>query len=412
MPTCKSCSAKVVRTDAFCGTCGEPVPGAKPVVPIARASESSGSGTRAAPERLSANFAPVAPAGSSARAVAVVALSEPERSEPVTELNETAIREREASGPASVLPLKRRKDATTSEHALEEPSPLEAAAEEARTKPAEQSTSLANMPVPAGPPILASDLLREQMRPSNPGERSLRWASLGLCGAGAVGALLVGGTHPLALVSVALMITMAILGLTPMSYRGRAIALLSMGAVATGVALWQQSVHGISPEGIILAGATIVLSGSLLFRAYYRGAVLSRAAVAIGVVALGLWFLLSGGHESLVAVDGHWQSWAPATTHMLFGLLAMLALMAFMDSSTRGGCHVWGVALLVLYAVYTALLIGTAVWPAAVSEPSIEGFTIAALIAGAVGTIIAGVALAQVLVATYQVASSRRSAAR
>ena len=328
MPTCKSCSAKVVRTDAFCGTCGEPVPGAKPVVPIARVTAPSG--TRAAPERLSSNFAP---ARSSARAVAVVAVSEPEpepeRSEPVTELNETAIREREASGPASVLPLKRRKDATTSERALEEPSPLETTAEEAKTKPTEQSTSLANMPVPAGPPILASDLLREQMRPSNPGERSLRWTSLGLCAAGAVGALLVGGAHPLALVSVALMITMVILGLTPMSYRGRAVALLSTGVVATGVALWQQSVHGISPEGIILAGATIVLSGSLLFRAYYRGAVLSRAAVAIGVVALGLWFLLSGGHESLVAVDGHWQSWAPATTHMLFGLLAMLALMAF-----------------------------------------------------------------------------------
>lgn len=410
MPTCKSCSAKVVRTDAFCGTCGEPVPGAKPVVPITRASAPSG--TRAAPKRLSGSFPPVAQAGSSARAVAVVAVSEPEPSEQVAELNQTAIREREASGPASVLPLKRRKDATTSERALEEPSPLEPPREEAKPKPPEQSTSLANMPVPAGPPILASDLLREQMRPSNPGERSLRWATLGLCAAAAVGALLVGGTHPLALVSVALMITMAILGLTPMSYPGRAVALLSMGAVATGVALWQQSVHGISPEGIILAGATIVLSGSLLFRAYYRGAVLSRVAVAIGVLALGLWFLLSGGHESLVAVDGHWQSWAPATTQMLFGLLAMLSLMAFMDSSTRGGCHVWGAALLVLYAAYTALLIGTAVWPAAASEPSIEGFTIAALITGAVGTIIAGVALAQVLVAAYQVTLRRPAAAR
>ena len=355
---------------------------------------------------------PVAPAGSSARAMAVVAVSEPEPLEQPAEINETAIREREPSEPASVLPLQRRKDATSSERASEERSDLGPAPEDAKPKPAEPSTSLQNIPVPAGPPILASDLLREQMRPSNPGERSLRWASLGLCAAGTVGALLAGGTHPLALVSVALMITMATLGLTPMSYRGRAIALLSMGAVATGVALWQQSVHGIAPEGIILAGATIVLGGSLLFRAYYRGAVLSRVAVAIGVAALGLWFLLSGGHESLVAVDGHWQSWAPATTHMLFGLLAMLSLMAFMDSSTRGGCHVWGAALLVLYAVYTALLIGTAVWPAAPSEPSIEGFTIAALIAGAVGTIIAGVALAQVLVATYQVTSRGREAAR
>ena len=70
----------------------------------------------------------------------------------------------------------------------------------------------------------------------------------------------------------------------------------------------------------------------------------------MGFVALATWFFVSGGHESLVTLGGDWQSWAPAGTHMTFGLLALLSLMAFMDNSTRGGSHVWAVALLVLYA--------------------------------------------------------------
>jgi len=408
MPQCKNCNAKVVRTDAFCGTCGEPVPGAKPVVPITRASNPSG--TRSAPERFSGTFPPAAQSGSSARAMAVVAVSDPDPLEaPTTRLNQTAIREREASEPAPVLPLQRRKDASTSQRALEEPIPLETPRQDAEPPAPERDTSLPNIPVPVGPPILASDLLREQMRPSSPGGTSLRIATVGLCSAGGIGALLVGGTHPLTLVAIALMVTMVTLALTPMSYRGRAIGLMLMGSVATGVALWQQAIHGIAPEGIILAGATILLSGSLLFRAYYRGATLSRVAVAIGVVALGAWFILSRGHESLVALEGNWQSWAPAATHMVFGLLAMLSLMAFMDSSTRGGAHVWAAALLVLYAVHIGVLIGTEVWPPNGAEPSIEGFTIAALLAGTVGTIVAGVALAQVLVATYQVTSNRQA---
>ncbi|MGB5547214.1 MAG: hypothetical protein WBM74_11645, partial [Polyangiales bacterium] len=170
---------------------------------------------------------------------------------------------------------------------------------------------------------------------------------------------------------------------------------------------WQQSLQGIAPEGMILAGATILLSGSLLFRAYYRGARLARVAVTLGVVALGTWFFLSGGHESLVMLDGHWQSWAPAITHGSFGLLALLSLMAFMDNSTRGGSHVWAVAVLVLYAVHVAVLVASELWPVDPVPVSIEGPPIAAITAGTVGTIVAGLALAQILVAAYKASSSR-----
>ena len=411
MAKCENCNGTVLRTDAFCGTCGRPVPGGKPVVPISREREPSG--VQSAPGRVVSTFPRPAATATSAQALAVIALSDPEVTEPAdTGLNRTAIREREReSEPAPVLPLHRKKTGATSERREQAPAlgPEPAAT---RASVPDRDTSLPNIPIPPGPPILASDLLREQMRPSSPGEKALRLTAVALSAIGALVALLAGGVHPLTLVSVALLITTATSALTPMSYGGRAIALFLIGSVATGIALWQQTLHGIAPEGITLAGATILLSGSLLFRAYYRGAQLARVAVTLGVLALGAWFFLSGGPESLVTLDGNWQSWAPASTHMAFGLLAVLSLMAFMDSSTRGGAHVWAVSLLVCYAVHIGLLVASEVWPVEGTPVSIEGPTIAAILTGLVGTIVAGMALAQVLVVAYQASSNRSSKER
>jgi len=406
MPKCNSCNGSVLRTDAFCGTCGEPVPGGKPVVPIAR--ESKLSGVQTAHDRMSGTFLPSSGTGTSARAMAAVALSDPELTEPPdTGLNRTAIREREPrSEPAPVLPLRRKKNGTASER-KEDPAAADQERQEPRASAPDRDTSLPHVPIPPGPPILASDLLREQMRPSTPGEKALRRATVVLTVAGATGVLLAGGLHRLTLVALALLIATVTLALTPMSYGGRAIALFLVGSIATGVGLWQQTLQGVAPEGIILAGATILLSGSLLFRAYYRGARLARVVVTLGVLALGAWFFLSGGHESLVTLEGDWQSWGPASTHMTFGLLALLSLMAFMDSSTRGGSHVWAVALLVLYGVHLGLLVASEVWPVPGVEVTIQGPTIAAILAGVVGTIVAGMALAQVLVVAYQASSNR-----
>jgi hypothetical protein len=376
------------------------------VVPIAR--EVKPSGVQTTGDGMSGTFPPLSGTATSARAVAIVALADPELEEaPDTGLNRTSIREREPhSEPAPVLPLHRKKNGTESERREEAAAP-ESRAKEPRASAPERDTSLPKMPIPPGPPILASDLLREQMRPSSPGENALRRTAVALTAVGALGALLTGGVHPLTFVALALLITIATLALTPMSYRGRAVALFLVGSIATGVALWQQTLQGIAPGGIILAAATILLSGSLLFRAYYRGARLARLAVTLGVLALGAWFFLSGGHESLVTLEGDWQSWAPASTHMTFGLLALLSLMAFMDNSTRGGSHVWAVALLILYGVHLTLLVASELRPMQGMETTIQGPTIAAILAGVVGTIVAGMALAQVLVAAYQATSNR-----
>ncbi len=410
MPTCNSCSAKVARTDAFCGTCGEPVPGAKPVVPIARSSQTSRRLNM--PEPLGGSFAGRHRPSGSAQAAAIVALSEPVDAEPPDpqEAHRTAIRQREPSEPAPVLPLQRRKDGSLADGEAGDDTTGKSAAEESSAS-GPQDISLPNIPVPAGPPILASDLLREQMRPSTPGAKSLRVVTVALAAAGGIGALLVGGLHPLVFVSLALLVLMATLSLTPMSYRARAISLVVAAAVATGVGLWQQTEHALAGESVLLPGAVTLLSAALLFRAYYRGARLSRVLVAVGFVALGVWFVVSGGHESLVMLDGHWQSWAPAATHMTFSLLALLSLMAFMESSTRGGAHVWAVGLLALYVIHLGLLVAAELWPVSGARATIEGPTVAALLTGMVGTIVATLALAQVFVIVYQSATSRPKSA-
>ncbi|MGB5265072.1 MAG: hypothetical protein WBN30_00685, partial [Polyangiales bacterium] len=114
MPKCNTCDEKLLRTDAFCGTCGEPVPGGKPVVPISR--EFKLADARVEPERSRGTLPPQAGAPVGARAVAVVALSDPETAEPENlTVSRTAIREREPqSEPAPVLPLHRKKNGTES----------------------------------------------------------------------------------------------------------------------------------------------------------------------------------------------------------------------------------------------------------------------------------------------------------
>lgn len=408
MPTCQSCNAKVLRTDAFCGSCGEPVPGAKPVVPISR--EATPSGSRDRPERLASSEPSRGEPRRSARALAAVALSEPHETGPrEAGLSQTAIREQESpeSEPAPVVPLHRRKEGDPAPGAGQSTEVESPAAEEKEIAAPSADASLPNMPVPAGPPILASDLLRQQMRPQRPGQKMLRVTTVTLCGLGAVGAMLVGGAHPLTFVSIALLVMMATLALIALSYRARAISLCLLALTAAAVALWQQVEHGMNAEGIVLAGATILLSGSLLFRAYYRGARSARFAVALGVTILWAWFVSSGAHESLVALEGHWQSWGPAATHMAFGLVALLSLLAFMESSTRGGSHVWAFSLLVLYACHIGLGIASELFPRAEAGSAIEGPTVAVLFVGLIGTIVGGLALAQVFVSFSQNAASR-----
>ena len=305
-----------------------------------------------------------------------------------------------------MLPLHRKKPETTD--AL--PSEEEPAVDEA---PAPAAAEPSPAPTPA--PVLASELLREQMRPSAPGAKTLQRMGALLGGLGILAISVVGGLHPLTYVCLAALAGILVLSVAPLSYTGRALSLLLLGGVTSGLPLWEPDIRSVIDEGVLLAGSTILLGGSLLFRAYYRGARLARVAVTMGVLALAAWFFLSDGHRSLVTVAEHWQSWAPATTHVAFGLIAVLSLLAFMESSTRGGSHVWAYSLLTLYALHVMLLLASAHWPVYPQSPAPTAAATAAMLAGIVGTVIAAMALAQVFVVASRSAktgSSGRSAPR
>ena len=382
MPGCQNCGADVSRSDAFCGTCGERVPGGTPAVPLVR-------------ESRARSAIPAAGPGSGATAAVVIAVSEHSQAS----ITQTAIRER--AEPASVLPLHRKKPEVATDTVEVEPQQSRLSSDATVEGPPELVISR--------PPILASELLREQMEPSEPGKNSLPRLTVALCAAGVFGACWTGGLSSLTYVSVALMVGLLTLALTPMSYVGQAIALFCAGSIASALGIWQQSVQQVTPHGLLLGLATTVLGGSLLYRAYYRGAKLARVAVSIGVLCLGGWFVLSGGHQSLVTLGEDWQSWGPATSHMAFALVGLLSLLAFMEASTRGGSHVWAYTLLALYAVHLLLLTSRATWPATDSASTLPAGAFAAIIAGIVGTLVAAMALAQLFVLRQQSVSAERA---
>ncbi len=376
MPGCQNCGTEVSRSDAFCGACGELVPGGTPVLPLVRESRPSIEASRP---------------GSGAQAAVVIRVAEPTQASPTR----TAIRER--AEPASVLPLRRKKPEATTEllrvESVREPETLGA-------PPAEEEQPDAL--VLTTPPILASELLREQMEPSEPGKTSLPRLTAALCVAGVLGASWVGGLDSVTYVSVALMVGLLTLALTPMSYLGHAVTLFVAGGIASSLGIWQQAAHEVTPHAPLLGLSTVVLGASLLYRAYYRGAKLARIAVSIGVALLVSWFVLSGGHQSLIMLGEHWQSWGPAASHMAFALVALLALLAFMEASTRGGAHVWAYTLLALYAGHVTLLTARALWPLIGTAPTMPDSALAAILSGIAGTLVATMALAQLFVLGHQ----------
>ncbi len=291
---------------------------------------------------------------------------------------------------ATVLPLRKRRTEPavappeTSDTAEDSPPPAE-------TKPAI-----------AGPPVLASDLLRERNEPTEPGQRTLQRLVWGLGLVGLVASLALAGNHALGWAASALLVGAMTLAATPLSYAGRAAGIFTIGVVAAAMGVWQEMLAGLEGDVALLCGATIMTAGSLLFRAYYRTARFARLTVACGVIALGAWFVLTGGLGSLVMLDSAWQSWAPALSKVALGLLAILSMLSFMEGNTRAAAHVWAYALLAMYALHIGARVAAAHWPVA-SDPSVLGGPgTAAIAVGMIGVAIAAVSLAQLWVSLYR----------
>jgi len=251
------------------------------------------------------------------------------------------------------------------------------------------------------PPFLASRSLAEDLSPREPGKRSLRWLGLGLGTTGGVASLLVGGMEPSALAAAAGLFIIAMIAALPLSYYARALAVSGLGATGLGFFSAGSRLRGEHLNEGLLAGAVFVLGAGLIFRAYHRASRSSRLIVALGILALGAWFVLSGGLGSLTHLDAAWQSWAPTIPRVVLALVGMIALLAFMNESTTAGGRMWATMLFCAHAAHVLLREAVLLYPMTRlgHGAGLERPEIAHAIAIVVVVITGSVALAQLLAA-------------
>ena len=194
-------------------------------------------------------------------------------------------------------------------------------------------------PTKRRPPLLASELLAEDLAPTHPYQTSSRslYAATGVAAFAILG--LGGWSFTLAMVAL-FVLGVGVAAALPLTYRTRSLAclVLGLGGLVTSIT---------SPGGPgllvgLASGATTLLSAGLFLRHAHRAALSGRLLVLVGIVAGAAWLALSSRDQPLHTVGTEWHSWAPAALKVLFFVVGLLSLLAFMDSSTHAGCAVWG----------------------------------------------------------------------
>ncbi|MBI2894238.1 MAG: hypothetical protein HYY06_11865 [Deltaproteobacteria bacterium] len=248
--------------------------------------------------------------------------------------------------------------------------------------PTQSSASVKKAATTTSPPFLASKALQEDIAPTEPGRGWMRALAIGL-GAALVGLWAApvslrplafawtaaleaqGAARAMALFTPAAGILLLLLGLVPVPYVVRAAFAFILGA-APLVA----GTVGLGPIGadrgwtaVLIAAATILLPGALIHRANYRASLLSRIAVALGILlALG-WALVPGGsgmtRQIVDGLAGGALGMATSVWNIGLFVLCALSLLAFMSSASTGGCGTVG-RVMVLWKPGLALLAGLA----------------------------------------------------
>ncbi len=207
---------------------------------------------------------------------------------------------------------------------------------------------------PERPPYLASEILREDIAPREPG-RDVLAAVIGASAIVGLIGVLVAGLHTAAAIALALLFVATFsIGRLRLAYATRAGAL----AILTGSALlavtWWRQLGGSSKTDLLLAFGTVALASSLYVRSWYRGSIAARALVGVSLVPTWIWAFLTS-HRELLSLEFIWQSWLPALTWYVFVILCLLALLAFMGEETTGGCTAWALGLCAWYAGYAGV---------------------------------------------------------
>jgi len=250
------------------------------------------------------------------------------------------------------------------------------------------------------PLVLASECMRADIAPNDPGRGIIRVAAVAVGGAGAAAVLIVAGLAPVSLAVAVAMLVVAALGLAPLDYRRRAYALVAVALPAIVATSFLAAARGGVAHGGLLAMMVSGLAGALYFRAEYRASRLARGLVGLGVSAGATWLALSGALGRLTTLDAAWQSWLPVLLATSLALVLALALLGFMTHNSTGACSAWATTLLVWFAIYASATHAAELFPAA--GPALVGEWRLGVAMGAVATpllaAVTAVAVAQILV--------------
>lgn len=156
---------------------------------------------------------------------------------------------------------------------------------------------------------------------------------------------------------------LALLGLPPMPYSGRASAVSTVSATALALLFWSDAPSEGGGSRFMLTVAVNLLATGLMFRAWHRASVVARIIVGAGIALSSLHLWMSGELQELTLSDITWQSWLPRIVVLVFCLLLLLSLLAFMDARSTGGASVWAAFMLIWQGLHSMVTIVHGAWP-------------------------------------------------
>ena len=286
------------------------------------------------------------------------------------------------------------------------------------------SRPIETKPLCVKPPVLASDILREEIAPIAPAKRAIRASLAAFAATFAVAALMAKvGIGPLQLTSRAafegslvIAALAAVAATVPLPYAARAAVAAVAGLLPLIFGVLQLGpVAAFGAAGPLRAALAIpiltLLPAALVFRARYRAFRAARVILAVALVAC-----LPG--VALLAL-GAFDVAAPVGDRLTAGLACgavLTALFGFMGPETSAACVQWAATVVLAYAARGALDAIEAAW-------SGDAIAMSAYAAAAAGELIASMlvtfALFQILavalasrarqVDVHQIAATQRS---
>lgn len=225
---------------------------------------------------------------------------------------------------------------------------------------------------PPRPAYLASELLRQDWWPRAPLARTLRWGAIAVGVVGAGLCLGVGGFGGLGVGIAALFALVAAAGAAPLTPSLRGAALATVGSAGAGWVGFELASEGDALAAPLLLVCATLSASALFFRGAHRTSLLARLLVGLGLFATGGWLVLTGGLDSLVVEGLYWQAWVEPISHALLGLIAVLAVLTFLDPTGHGGAWIAGAAFLVWLLLDTVGAMALSAWPARVPAAGLD----------------------------------------